>query len=164
MGKNSKYPIFKVFSVNGWQMFYISHKFLPLRMGKNKEAFFWRFLHIGFYIFRPLSCKRTKMLQLFLSIHKSCKYESLFCVCLSVVIGSICYHSVQVLNKEKVICYRQSFHIVKVFQKLHSLGFILKATKNMNRPKRPCYYCGLLQSQIWKRKTMHTKRKKTYQK
>ena len=42
-----------------------------------------------------------------------------------------------------------------MFQKLHSLGFILKATKNMNCPKRPCFYCGLLQSQI----ARHLKRK-----
>ena len=81
MGKNFKYWIFKVLLVNGWQIFHISHKCLPLRMGKNKEALCWRFLHVGFYIFQPFGCKRTKIMQLSLSIHNSCKYESLFCLC-----------------------------------------------------------------------------------
>ena len=42
-----------------------------------------------------------------------------------------------------------------MFQKLRSLGFILKASKNMNRSQRSCCYCGLLQSQI----ARHLKRK-----
>ena len=119
--------------------------FYLLEWGKTRKLFVGGF-YIQAFIYFDHSVKKG-LLQLSLSIHRACKYESLFCICLSVVIESICYHSVKVLNKEKVICYHQSFHIIKVFQKLHSLGFILKPIKNMNRPKRPCYYCGLLQSQ-----------------
>ena len=38
--------------------------------------------------------------------------------------------------------------LLEYFRNYIAYDSILKVTKNMNHPKRPCYYCGLLQSQI----------------
>ena len=66
--------------------------FYFLEWGRTRKLFVGGFYILAFIYFDHSVVKG--LLYLSLSIQKSCKYESLFCVCLSVVIESICYHSV----------------------------------------------------------------------